>query len=198
MNKVKQQDKKGLLVVDVQNDFCLGGALEVPGSERVVQNIKYHIENNRATYHTLIFTKDWHIRPDTHFSDTPDYKDTWPRHCVADTYGAAIHRTLAPFSMGAAAKIILKGEYSAGYSGFDGHLVDSRTTLLEYLRSMDNMELVVCGLAFDYCVRSTAIDSAKYSFKTSVLMECTAAVSNSNNFRICDELESHKVTLISG
>ena len=80
---------RALIVVDVQNDFCEGGSLAVTGGALVAQRVAEHIAAHHQEYAAVVATADWHIDPGSHFSDHPDYVDSWPVHCVAGHDGAA-------------------------------------------------------------------------------------------------------------
>src|SRR5690606_33848349 len=104
---------RALIVVDVQNDFCEGGALAVEGGAEVARKISEDLLN--TTYDVIVFTQDWHIDPGDHWSDEPDFVDSWPKHCEAGTTGAYLHPNLIlgglPTSLRSA--FFLKGQYEA-------------------------------------------------------------------------------------
>ena len=102
-----------LIVVDVQNDFCEGGALAVSGGAAVARAISTIL----GEYETVVATRDHHIDPGDHFSDEPDYVDSWPPHCRVGTDGVAFHPELDTDPV---QEIFSKGEYAAAYSGFEG------------------------------------------------------------------------------
>jgi nicotinamidase/pyrazinamidase len=165
-----------LVVVDVQNDFAdPAGGLSVAGGDAIVPTIDREIEmaiNNGAT---VVFTQDWHPESTPHFA-----KDggIWPVHCVADTWGAALHPDLV---LPDHAPIVRKGANGEdGYSGFtmrDPVTGDTIPTELEgVLRSQAIEGVVVVGLTTDYCVMATALDSVRLGFETSVLTDAIAAV----------------------
>ncbi len=166
--------KRALIVVDVQNDFCEGGSLAVAGGARVAANVADLIAS--GAYPTVVATRDHHVDPGSHFSDTPDFVDSWPRHCVVGTPGAEMHEPLtAPMF----AETFFKGEYEAAYSGFEGSS-EAGTSLAEWLRSAGVDTVDVCGIATDHCVRATALDAAREGFTVRVLVGLTAAVSADN------------------
>ena len=107
---------RALIVVDVQNDFCEGGSLAVPGGNDAAGEISDYIETSRDRYSAVVATQDWHIEPGSHFSDNPNFRDSWPVHCVAGTHGAALNQDLDTEFIDA---YFRKGQYEAAYSGFE-------------------------------------------------------------------------------
>ncbi|MFI5427697.1 isochorismatase family protein [Aeromicrobium sp. UC242_57] len=163
-----------LIVVDVQNDFCEGGSLAVAGGAQVAQDVAGLIAS--GGYETVVATRDHHIDPGSHFSDSPDFVDSWPRHCVVGTDGRLLHEPLEPSMF---AETFFKGEYAAAYSGFEGASA-SGVSLGDWLRDAGVDTVDVCGIATDYCVRATALDAAAEGFAVRVLTGLTAAVSAEN------------------
>ncbi|AWB91597.1 isochorismatase family protein [Aeromicrobium chenweiae] len=170
-----------LIVVDVQNDFCEGGSLAVTGGAQVAQDVADLL--GTGSYATVVATRDHHIDPGGHFSDTPDFVDSWPRHCVVGTEGELLHAPLTPEMF---AETFFKGEYAAAYSGFEGSSV-SGVMLADWLRAEGIDAVDVCGIATDYCVRATALDAAREGFTVRVLEGLTAAVSPDTLPRVRDE-----------
>lgn len=123
--------KKALIIVDVQNDFCEGGSLAVEGGAAVATAISDHVTAHRSDYAHIVATRDFHLDPGAHFSDEPDYVDTWPPHCVIGTPGADFHPNLALAPIEA---VFSKGRESAAYSGFEG-VSDDETPLAGWLAS---------------------------------------------------------------
>lgn len=107
---------RALIIVDVQNDFCEGGAVPVAGGAAVAPAINAYLSSARG-YRHVVATQDFHIDPGGHFSDRPDYSSTWPPHCVAGSAGAEFRPDLDTARIDA---VFRKGAYSAGYSGFEG------------------------------------------------------------------------------
>ncbi|MCW2752289.1 MAG: nicotinamidase [Aeromicrobium sp.] len=165
---------KALIVVDVQNDFCEGGSLAVAGGAQVAADVAELIAS--GTYNTVVATRDHHINPGSHFSEHPDFVDSWPPHCVVGTAGEEFH---TPLEHGMFAEIFFKGEYTAAYSGFEGASATG-TGLADWLRAAGIDAVDVCGIATDYCVRATALDAAAEGFAVSVLAGLTAAVAPEN------------------
>lgn len=163
-----------LIVVDVQNDFAdPEGSLYVAGGDRIIEPINAEIRRARDAGVLVVYTQDWHPETTPHFA-----KDggIWPVHCVQDTWGAEFHPTLQVDG-----EVLRKGaDGEDGYSGFtvrDPASGDTQSTRLEsMLRSRNIEHTVIVGLATDYCVRDTAIDSAHKGFKTSVITGAIRAV----------------------
>ena len=167
------------LVVDVQNDFCESGALSVVGGRETARRITECLAAPRS-FGLVVTTQDWHIDPGSHFSATPDFRDSWPPHCVVGTPGAQLCPELSLPRLDAAFK---KGEFEAAYSGFEGRLDDprqrpeDRPRLNTWLLDHGVDTVLICGLAFDYCVTQTALDARRLGFETVVLGPLTAAIS---------------------
>jgi len=165
---------RALLVVDVQNDFCEGGSLAVPGGAAVAAAITEHLASHAGGYALVVTTRDWHVDPAGHFAaagDAPDYRTTWPVHCVAGTDGAGYHPALHAGNT----LEVLKGEHAAAYSGFEGRAADGRS-LEEALRARGVDGVDVCGIATEYCVRETALSARRLGFATTVLQRLCAGL----------------------
>ena len=150
-----------LIIVDVQHDFCPAGALGTDRGNEVAEKIA----SLQTEYDTVVATQDWHIDPGAHFSDAPDFVDSWPPHCRADSYGAQIR---GPVNTELIDQFFKKGHYTAAYSGFEG-VNDNDELLADWLRTQSVSHLDVCGIATDHCVRATVLDAIKEGFKVRVL-----------------------------
>lgn len=165
--------RKALIVVDVQNDFCEGGALAVAGGKAVAKKISDFVRLN-PPYYVSLATRDYHVAPGSHWSENPDFIDSWPKHCEAGTKGSEMLDDFIGFAFD---EYFLKGEYEAAYSGFEGHgYLDPLTSLDEFLVRNKITHVDVVGLALDYCVAATAKDAAQKGYVTRVLLDKTAAV----------------------
>jgi nicotinamidase/pyrazinamidase len=155
-------DSDALIVVDVQNDFCAGGALAVPGGDDVVEVINWLM----PTFDHVIATQDFH--PPGHSSFT-EQGGPWPEHCVQGTLGAEFHPGLDTDKIKV---VVRKGTDPAtdGYSGFAG------TDLADRLGSLDVTRVFITGLATDYCVRATAIEAIENGFDVVVVTDAVRAV----------------------
>ena len=110
--------RRALIIVDVQNDFTEGGSLAVAGGAGVARAITEHVHAHRGDYVAVAGTRDWHVDPGHHFSDHPDYVDTWPAHCVVGTGGVELHPNL---DRGPIEAVFDKGEYAAACSPLVNH-----------------------------------------------------------------------------
>lgn len=164
---------RALIVVDVQPTFCEGGSLSVEGGNAVAERIAAFARTHRGAYDLVATTQDWHIDPGSHFSDTPDFVDTWPPHGVAGTPEAELHPALAGLDADVAVK---KGMYAAAYSGFEGTTADG-STLQRALEAAGVTDVDVVGLAESHCVAQTALDAQEAGFTTRVLTDLTEPVS---------------------
>jgi nicotinamidase/pyrazinamidase len=183
--------KRALIVVDVQNDFCEGGSLAVPGGAEVAFRIGELLHHwtqqdpKSPDYSVAVATRDHHIDPGDHFSDSPDYDQSWPAHCVVGTDGEAFHPNLDPQPFDA---VFLKGEHAAAYSGFEGRTTHG-TGLADWLRHKQITDVDVCGIATDYCVRATALDAVANGFSVRLLTQLCAGVAPATTQAALDELK---------
>src|SRR5262245_58929435 len=132
---------RALIIVDVQNDFCEGGSLPEAGGADVAAGISVALASPNRRWSAVAATKDFHIDPGAHFSATPDYRDSWPPHCVVGTTGTDFHPNLETDRIQA---VFTKGEHQAAYSGFQGH--SGKTGLAERLRSHDVSTVDIVGI----------------------------------------------------
>jgi nicotinamidase/pyrazinamidase len=184
--------------VDVQNDFCEGGSLPVAGGAEVAFRIGALLHRWQQSdeadreYDVVVATRDHHIDPGSHFSETPDFVDSWPPHCIVGSDGAAFHPNLDPQPFHA---IFLKGEHAAAYSGFEARTVDG-VSLATWLREHSVTVVDVCGIATDYCVRATALDARAEGFDTRVLTDLIAGVAPDSSRAALDELRQASVHVV--
>ena len=197
---------RALIIVDVQNDFCEGGSLAVEGGAALAGAISEYVEAHHGQFDHVVATQDWHIDPGAHFSDDPDFVDSWPRHCVAGTRGAELHPDLDTEYIQA---YFRKGQFTAAYSGFEGLLApddavptgdrkpgampvsgaapggdldvealagEDAIGLDDWLQSHDVEDVVVVGIATDHCVKATALDGVQAGYSVTVLRDLTVGV----------------------
>lgn len=152
--------KKALLIVDVQNDFCPGGALGVKDGDKVVSVINKIIDD----FDFVISSQDWHPQDSVHF-------EKWVPHCIADTRGADFHPDLKVERIDLKLK---KGTANKddGYSAFEA----TSASLPDFLHDNKITNLYVCGLTTDYCVKATVLDALSQGFHTYVITDAVKPV----------------------
>lgn len=183
---------RALLIVDVQNDFCEGGSLAVPGGIAVASAItEYLAGSDGARYDHVVATQDFHVDPGSHFSAQPDYALTWPPHCVAGTTGALFRPELDTSRVEA---IFRKGAHAAAYSGFEG-TTEAGQSLCEWLVQRQVTDVDIAGLTADYCVRATATDAVVADFATTVLLSLTAGVAEISTKDAIEAMRQAGITL---
>ena len=153
---------KALLIIDFQNDFTPGGALEVPEGDRIAEPVKRLADQ----FDVVVATRDWHP-PDHASFETQG--GPWPVHCVQGTHGAELHSAMKEVELDALVDVGRKRE-DEGYSGFE------KSDLAKILRDHDVDEVYVCGLATDYCVRASAIDACREGFDVTVVEDAIRGV----------------------
>jgi nicotinamidase/pyrazinamidase len=197
---VNTPDRTVLLVVDVQVDFLPGGALGIPGGDRILAPLAALMRS--GVFRNIVATQDWH--PPAHVSFATSHAGRhpfetvpldgyeqmlWPDH-VAGSPGAELHPAV-PWQLARA--IVRKGtdaavdSYSAFRNNCDAHGARPPTGLAGYLRDCGIEDVYVCGLARDYCVRASAIDAAELGFRTSVILDRFEPVSAAND-EPCDRV----------
>lgn len=182
--------KKALIVVDIQNDFCQGGSLEVADAEQIIPYVNHLMKTEN--YDEIILTQDFH--PKRHFSFASTHQKKvgdsilldgveqvlWAEHCVQGTFGAEFHQDL---EADWATKIVQKGtilEIDSYSTFFDNHRKNN-TGLAEYLQSKNVGNVEVVGLALDYCVKYTCLDAVSEGFATTLHFRGTRAVNLNPN-----------------
>ena len=180
---------RALIVVDVQPTFCEGGELGVAGGNAVADRIAAFVTAHRGDYAYIATTQDWHIEPGRHWSDEPDFVDTWPVHGKAGSPNAALHPAIAALDIRHHFK---KGQYSAAYSGFEGIEdnggrlmspeevragLDAGHTLAQALEDAGITDVDVVGIAESHCVKETALDAVRLGYRVRVFTDLTVPVS---------------------
>jgi len=189
--------RHALIVVDVQNDFCEGGSLPVQGGAEAAFKISQLLHHwseqdlKAPDYAVAVATRDHHVDPGDHFSDNPDFVNSWPVHCIAGTDGEAFHPNLDPQPFNA---IFLKGHDAAAYSGFEGRTTDG-IGLADWLRRHEVTDVDVCGIAIDYCVRHTALDAVRNGFNVRLLTDLCAGVAPDTSDQAVAELRNAGVSI---
>lgn len=175
--------KKALLIVDVQNDFCPGGALAVPEGDKIIPTINKYIKIFAKNNLPIFATRDWHPVRTKHFKE---FGGAWPAHCIQNTPGASFHPKL---KLTKSAIFLYKGMDPGkdSYSAFEAE--DSRCVPLpKILKRLGVKEIYIAGLATDYCVKYTSIDALKAGFKVKILMDAIKGV----NLKPNDSIEAIK------
>jgi nicotinamidase/pyrazinamidase len=164
--------QRALLIVDLQHDFCPGGALPAEGGHEIVPVINECIQEFKAAGYPVFASRDWHPEGSAHFQERGG---PWPPHCVQGTEGAEFHHDL---NLPDDTIILTKGddpEEDEGYSAFEGKTNDGKT-LQEALEEAGIDEIFVGGLATDYCVRASALDAVKAGLRTHLLVDAIRGV----------------------
>jgi len=184
MIEVKRTD--ALIVVDIQNDFLIGGTLAVPDADLVIRPINSML----MAFDCLVFSRDWHPADHCSFDFNPQYKDgSWPAHCIQDSPGAEFpHALRVPVD----AIIVNKGTApdKEVYSDFED------TGLADILRKRGITRVFVAGLALDYCIKATALDAVREGFITVLVEDATLAVAPEQTNAVLNELRAAGVTTI--
>ncbi len=180
---------RALLVIDVQVDFCEGGALACRGGAQVATEISRHIRSHADRYDYVIASRDWHKPNDPNGGHFP----LWPLHCIAGEPGAEYHPNLDSSLIDIHIK---KGQGSHGYSLFEGVTEDgeSAAKLLERLEVTD---VDVVGIATDHCVRASALDAHQLGIKTTIITSLTVGVDAKTSETAIDELVDAGVNVVA-
>ncbi|OGQ84574.1 MAG: nicotinamidase [Deltaproteobacteria bacterium RIFCSPLOWO2_12_FULL_60_19] len=163
--------KDALLIIDVQNDFCPGGALAVADGDQVVPALNRYIEKFRRRKLPILATRDWHPVKTRHFKA---FGGLWPPHCIQGSKGAEFR---ADLRLPSDAVVVSAGMSpdEEGYSGFDGR-DDRGIELADLLRRLRVERIYVGGLATDYCVKHTVLDGVKHGFQVVLLEDASRGV----------------------
>ncbi|QAX31216.1 bifunctional nicotinamidase/pyrazinamidase [Leisingera sp. NJS204] len=196
---------QALIVVDVQNDFCPGGALAVPGGDEVVAPVNAMMDR----FDAVILTQDWHPAGHSSFASSHPGKDSfettempygtqvlWPDHCVQGSDGAAFRKGLRTDG-----DLIIRKGFRPGidsYSGFFENDHSTPTGLEGYLRSRGITALTLAGLATDFCVAFTALDAARLGFSVTVELAACRAIDLDGSLQAAlERMESNNIILQS-
>jgi len=195
---------KTLLIIDVQNDFLPGGSLEVRDGDKIIEPINQLMNH----YDYIIATKDWHPKDHISFVSNHLNKEVgeiikhnntnqilWPEHCIQNTYGSEFPKKLNHKNID---KIIYKGTNKDidSYSGFCDNAKNASTELNEYLINKGVEKIDCVGLATEYCVKFTAIDSATKGYSTRVIINCTKGLNNNDIRNSIEEMRSNNIVII--
>ncbi|KAL7317871.1 hypothetical protein PS15m_004171 [Mucor circinelloides] len=203
--------KTALVLVDIQNDFLEGGSLAVADSNSILQPVNSLIKQVKAKNGLIIATKDWHPQDHVSFaSNNPDKKvfETkeieyegvkgmqvmWPDHCVQNSFGSEISKQIDEKDIDF---IVHKGMNNRvdSYSAFADNNYSEITSLAKILYQNHIDNVIIVGIATDYCVRWTCLDAIKFGFKTILVKECTKPVDPQHFETTLSELESKGVSI---
>ncbi|MBZ0128644.1 MAG: bifunctional nicotinamidase/pyrazinamidase [Rhodobacteraceae bacterium] len=193
-----------LIVIDIQNDFCPGGALAVPGGDQIVAPVN----SMQADHPVRVLTQDWHPANHASFASNQPGHDPysviemaygpqvlWPDHCVQGSTGAAFHRDLALDR----ADLILRKGFRAEIDSYSAFFENDRTTptgLHGYLRERGVTALVMAGLATDFCVRYSAVDAARLGYDVTVILAACRAIDMDGSLAAAmQDMRTHGVRL---
>ena len=174
--------RRALVIVDVQRDFCPGGALPVKKGDAIIEPTNKLISLFEEERSPIFFTRDWH--PPNHCSFVP--RGQWPPHCIRNTPGAEFHHSLYIPERATVISKATKSDTEA-YSGFQG------TDLEKRLKETGVEEVFVAGLATDYCVKNTVLDGISGGFKVGIISDCVKGV----NLRPTDSANAFR-TMVAG
>jgi len=179
------QANKALLAVDIQNDFCPGGALGVREGDQIIPVVNKYFELFIKKQLPVFVSRDWHPEETKHFRESGG---PWPPHCIQETGGAEFHPDLKVPDQ---AIIMSKGTNPEldGYSVFDAHDSENKP-FIELLKEMGIEELYISGIATDYCVRTTSLDALENGFKVYVLKDAIKGVDDDDSKHAIDEIIS--------
>ena len=175
--------KKAILIVDLQNDFCPGGALGVKEGDQIIPTVNKYVDLFLKHRLPVFVSRDWHPEDTSHFKSSGG---PWPQHCVQNTKGAEFH---PGFKVPVNAIILSKGTNPEldGYSVFEAR--DSQNKFFsQLLKEMGVEELYIAGIATDYCVKMTSLDAFKNGFKVNVLTDAIKGVDEQDSQQAIDEI----------
>jgi nicotinamidase/pyrazinamidase len=192
---MSEDGRAALIVVDVQKDFCPGGALPAPGGNDIIPALNRHLADARTRDMAVYASRDWHPATTTHFQQ---YGGEWPPHCVQGSAGAQFHPGL---KQPPDAIIVSKGDdpQRHGYSAFDGHTSDGKT-LLHDLRDRHITRVYVTGIATDYCVKATALDALQAGLEVRILPDAITGIDvrPGDAQRALDEISAAGAHIVQG
>jgi nicotinamidase/pyrazinamidase len=199
-------NEKALLIIDIQNDFCPGGALAVEEGDKIIPIVN----ELQKRFSLIVATQDWHPQTHKSFASNNPGKNIgdiidlngfpqvlWPDHCVQNTWGAELHPDL---NTGQLDKIFNKGTNPEidSYSGFFDNDHKNATGLDQYLKGKNVSEVFIVGLATDYCVKFTALDAVKLGYITHVIIDATRGVNLSEGDveKAIEEMRENNVHIV--
>lgn len=186
---------RALLIVDVQNDFTEGGALAVEGGDAVASAVSTFLASHADDYQLIVASRDWHDAEGDnggHFTEAPDFIDTWPVHCVAGSPGAEYDPLLVT---DAVTHHVRKGQGKPAYSMFEG-TTDAGETVGALLTGAGVLSADVVGIATDHCVRASALDAIAHGVQVRLLTDLIAGVAPQSSDAALAELAHAGAVLV--
>ena len=180
---------RALFIIDVQNDFTEGGSLGVDGGAAVAAHVSQLLAQHPERYSHVFASRDWHDAENDnggHISQTPDFVETWPPHCIAGSPGAEYHPDL---DLSLIDVHVRKGQGRPAYSIFEG-TTDQGETVGHTLDELGITDIDVAGIATDYCVRASALDAIESGRRVRVLADLVAGVAADSSAAALVELEA--------
>jgi len=174
---------KALLVVDIQNDFCPGGALGVADGDQIIPTVNKYVDLFQGNQLPVFVSRDWHPENSKHFKESGG---PWPPHCIQNSPGAEFH---PDFKVPGKAIVLSKGTNPGldGYSVFEAHDLDNKP-FNQLLEDIEIEELYIAGIATDYCVKLTSLDAFKYGLKVNVLTDAIKGVDKADSQQAIAEI----------
>ena len=180
---------RALFIIDVQNDFTEGGSLGVDGGAAVATHVSQFLAQHPERYSHVFASRDWHDAENDnggHISQTPDFVETWPPHCIAGSPGAEYHPDL---DLSLIDVHVRKGQGRPAYSIFEG-TTDAGAGVGRTLDELGITDIDVAGIATDYCVRASALDAIESGRRVRVLADLVAGVAADSSAAALVELEA--------
>jgi nicotinamidase/pyrazinamidase len=183
-----------LIVVDVQPDFCEGGALPAAGGNDLAERIATYLAADADRFDVIVATRDAHVQPGDHFAPVgtePDYGTSWPVHCVEGTPGAELHPAIAGLAFDA---VVAKGAYAGATDGFEG-VTAGGERLADVLRGHHVTDVYVAGLVYEVCDADTALGALAAGFRAHLVADLCVALDPVNIPGVNQRLEAAGVTI---
>jgi nicotinamidase/pyrazinamidase len=190
------EERRALIVVDVQRDLCEGGAAALRGGNDVAAAIALLAQE--AEYEAVVATRDWHVDPGAHFAapgTPPDFETSWPPHCVADTEGARLHTTIEELEFDA---VFDKGHHGGAASGFESIEHHTGEPLEGWLERHRITAIDVVGMPAELCVAATALDGVRHGYATRVLRGAIAGLAPETTAAAIGRMKAGGVQLAPG
>lgn len=183
-----KKKRKVLLIIDVQNDFCRGGSLEVKDANLIIPGIN----KIQSKFDFVVASQDWHPKDHTSFKSNSN-EGIWPDHCVQNTFGSEFTKELNSSKI----NFIIRKGYNKNMDSYSAFLENDKktSTRLEYLFNKEDFEYYICGIAFDYCVFFSAKDAKKLGFEVFVIKDLCKGIGNMDD--TADSMKKLGITIVN-